>query len=78
MNDKRKEKKEKNVDKLVEFVGNFPEFTGTGCPPKIAEAARHFDVSEKTIRRWADNSEELMYRGGVIYIKKDTDTQDRQ
>ena len=78
LNDKRKDEKEKNVEKLVEFVRNYPEFTGTGFPPKIAEAARHFEVAEKTIKRWADTTDELQCNQGIIFARKEVDTQDKR
>lgn len=53
INEKRKDTKKKNAEKLVDFISAFPEFTGTGWPATVADAAEHFEVTEKTIRGWA-------------------------
>lgn len=75
LNDKRKDEKEKNINKLVEFVRNYPEFTGTGFPPKLSDAAAYFDVTEKTIKNWAESTPQIMHNKGILYAKQEVERQ---
>lgn len=71
-NNRRREIRAKNADKLIEFVRAFPEFTGTGWPATVKDAANHFEVEQKTIRRWSKDVG-LEISGGVFKVPKDTE-----